>query len=82
LEFWETYKIEEMGNFLMAANETLKKGSYYSGNKASSERSLSALLTNGGDSAATKKNNLCLTQNYYKAVDLFWVFSHRKTQQQ
>ena len=25
LEFWETYKIEEIGNFLMAANEALKK---------------------------------------------------------
>ena len=25
LEFWETYKIEEIGNFLMAANESLKK---------------------------------------------------------
>ncbi len=24
LEFWETYKIEEIGNFLLAANETLK----------------------------------------------------------
>ena len=24
LEFWETYKIEEMGNFLLAANESLK----------------------------------------------------------
>ncbi len=24
LEFWETYKIEEIGNFLMAANNTLK----------------------------------------------------------
>ncbi|MGX7668401.1 protein translocase subunit SecDF [Flavobacterium pedocola] len=25
LEFWETYKVEEIGNFLLAANETLKK---------------------------------------------------------
>ena len=25
LEFWETYKIDEIGNFLMAANEALKK---------------------------------------------------------
>ena len=24
LEFWETYKVEEIGNFLLAANETLK----------------------------------------------------------
>jgi SecD/SecF fusion protein len=38
LEFWETYKIEEMGNFLMAANETLKKTEVTIGNKASSER--------------------------------------------
>jgi SecD/SecF fusion protein len=26
LEFWETYKAEEMGNFLLAANESLKHG--------------------------------------------------------
>jgi hypothetical protein len=45
--------------------------------------SLSALLTNGGDSAATKKAiTLCLTKLLHKAVDLFLVFSHRKTQQQ
>jgi SecD/SecF fusion protein len=34
--------------------------------------SLSALLTNGGDSAAKKKgNNPCLTKLLHKAVDLF-----------
>jgi SecD/SecF fusion protein len=58
LEFWETYKIEEMGNFLMAANETLKKTEITTvESKPVVKDSLSALLTNGGDSAATKKGN-------------------------
>jgi hypothetical protein len=43
--------------------------------------SLSALLTNGGDSAATKGNNPLLDKIIAQAVDLFWS-SHRKTQQQ
>jgi SecD/SecF fusion protein len=56
LEFWETYKIEEMGNFLMAANETLKKTEVTTvETKPVVKDSLSALLTNGGDSAATKR---------------------------
>jgi SecD/SecF fusion protein len=47
-----------MGNFLMAANETLKKTEVTTvETKPVVKDSLSALLTNGGDSAATKKNN-------------------------
>jgi SecD/SecF fusion protein len=62
-----------MGNFLMAANETLKKTEVTTvETKPVVKDSLSALLTNGGDSAATKKgNNLCLTKLLHKAVDLF-----------
>jgi SecD/SecF fusion protein len=58
LEFWETYKIEEMGNFLMAANETLKNTEINTvESKPVVKDSLSALLTDGRDSAATKKGN-------------------------
>jgi SecD/SecF fusion protein len=61
-----------MGNFLMAANETLKKTEVTTvETKPVVKDSLSALLTNGGDSAATKNNNLCLTKLLHKAVDLF-----------
>ena len=58
LEFWETYKIDEMGNFLMAANEALKKTEV---NQVETKKvvkdSLSALLTDSKDSTATKKGN-------------------------
>lgn len=58
LEFWETYKIDEMGNFLVAANEALKKTEI---NKVETKvvvkDSLSALLTDSKDSLATKKGN-------------------------
>ncbi|MFT5252838.1 MAG: SecD/SecF fusion protein, partial [Flavobacteriales bacterium] len=59
LEFWETYKIEEIGNFLMAANESLKKTEI---NKvevkpAVVKDSLSALLTDVKDTADAKKGN-------------------------
>ena len=58
LEFWETYKIEEIGNFLMAANESLKKTEIAKTEvKTVAKDSLSALLTDGKDSAATKKGN-------------------------
>ena len=58
LEFWETYKIDEIGNFLMAANESLKKTENIKGEvKTVAKDSLSALLTDGKDSAATKKGN-------------------------
>ncbi|WP_035670679.1 protein translocase subunit SecDF [Flavobacterium sp. 83] len=58
LEFWETYKIDEIGNFLMAANESLKKTEISKGEvKTVAKDSLSALLTDGKDSAANKKGN-------------------------
>jgi SecD/SecF fusion protein len=53
-----------MGNFLMAANETLKKTEVTTvETKPVVKDSLSALLTNGGDSAATKKKAITLRQN-------------------
>jgi SecD/SecF fusion protein len=62
-----------MGNFLMAANETLKKTEVTTvETKPVVKDSLSALLTNGGDSATKKKgNNPLLTKLLHKAVDLF-----------
>jgi SecD/SecF fusion protein len=58
LEFWETYKIDEMGGFLVAANESLKKTEInIVETKPVVKDSLSALLTDGKDSAATKKGN-------------------------
>jgi len=58
LEFWETYKIDEIGNFLMAADEALKKTEIKKTEvKTAAKDSLSALLTNTKDSASTKKGN-------------------------
>ncbi|QKJ62918.1 protein translocase subunit SecDF [Flavobacterium sp. M31R6] len=58
LEFWETYKVEEIGNFIMAANEALKKTEIAKvETKTVAKDSLSALLTDGKDSTATKKGN-------------------------
>lgn len=58
LEFWETYKIDEMGSFLMAANESLKKTEINKvETKAVVKDSLSSLLTDGKDSTSTKKGN-------------------------
>jgi SecD/SecF fusion protein len=58
LEFWETYKIDEMGSFLVAANESLKKTEINTLEaKPIVKDSLSALLTDGKDSSATKKGN-------------------------
>jgi SecD/SecF fusion protein len=58
LEFWETYKIDEIGNFLMAANESLKKTEIKkTDSKVVVKDSLSALLTSTKDSASTKKGN-------------------------
>jgi SecD/SecF fusion protein len=58
LEFWETYKVEEIGNFIMAANEALKKTEVAKvETKAVAKDSLSALLTDAKDSASTKKGN-------------------------
>src|SRR6478752_2594176 len=60
LEFWETYKIDEIGNFLMAANESLKKTevSVKEAKPAVAKDSLSKLLTDTSkDSTATKAEN-------------------------
>jgi SecD/SecF fusion protein len=58
LQFWETYKIDEIGNFLMAANEALKKTEIKTTEvKTVAKDTLSALLTDKKDSAATKKGN-------------------------
>lgn len=58
LEFWETYKIEEIGSFLMAANETLKKTEINkTETKTVAKDSLSALLSDEKDSVAAKKGN-------------------------
>ena len=58
LEFWETYKIEEIGNFLMAANESLKKTEIKTvAPKKVVKDSISALLADTKDTAAAKKGN-------------------------
>jgi len=58
LEFWETYKIEEIGNFIMAANEALKKTEIKTTEiKAVPKDTLSALLTDKKDSVDTKQGN-------------------------
>ncbi|QBN20080.1 protein translocase subunit SecDF [Flavobacterium nackdongense] len=58
LEFWETYKIDEIGNFLMAANEALKKTEIKTPEvKAVAKDTLSALLTDKTDSVDAKKGN-------------------------
>ena len=59
LEFWETYKIEEIGNFLMAANDALKKTEIIKTESAKPvlKDSLTALLTDKKDSTATDKGN-------------------------
>jgi SecD/SecF fusion protein len=58
LEFWETYKIEEIGNFIMAANESLKKTEIKTvAPKKVVKDSLSALLADTKDTAAAKKGN-------------------------
>ena len=58
LQFWETYKIDEIGNFLMAANEALKKTEIKTVEvKTVAKDTLSALLTDKKDSTASKKGN-------------------------
>ncbi|WP_338407173.1 protein translocase subunit SecDF [uncultured Flavobacterium sp.] len=58
LEFWETYKTEEIGNFLVAANEALKKTEIKTPEvKVAVKDSISALLTTEKDSASTKIGN-------------------------
>jgi SecD/SecF fusion protein len=58
LEFWETYKIDEIGNFLMAANEALKKTEIKTTEvKTVAKDTLSALLTDKKESVDTKKGS-------------------------
>ena len=62
LEFWETYKIDEMGNFLMAANNALKLTDKNiapaTATKSAVNDSINKLLTDDKvkDSTATKKD--------------------------
>jgi len=62
LEFWETYKIDEMGNFLMAANNALKltekNATPATETKSAVSDSIGKLLTDDKvkDSTATKKD--------------------------
>src|SRR5690606_760862 len=60
LEFWETYKIEEVGNFLMAANEALKATETANVPvKETTSTGIDSLLTDPkADSAATANNPL------------------------
>ncbi|WP_415792917.1 protein translocase subunit SecDF, partial [Flavobacterium saliperosum] len=59
LEFWETYKTDEISNFLMAANEALKKTEKPVLDKAAPKTSdIDSLLTSkANDSTAVKKGN-------------------------
>jgi len=59
LEFWETYKSDEIANFLMAANEALKKTEKPVLDKAAPKGSdVDSLLTSkANDSASVKKGN-------------------------
>lgn len=68
LEFWETYKIEEVANYLISANEVLKKTEVAkkevnevvkdSTEKDSTATDLDALLTDEADTTAVKINPL------------------------
>jgi SecD/SecF fusion protein len=56
LQFWETYRGDEIGGFIMAANETLKKTEVLKiETKVVAKDSLSALLTDSKDSEKDKK---------------------------
>ncbi|HEX9980428.1 MAG TPA: protein translocase subunit SecDF [Flavobacterium sp.] len=59
LEFWETYKIEELGNFLLSANEALKATEKADVAVTETKTTgLDSLLTDkASDSAAVKKGN-------------------------
>ena len=60
LEFWETYKIDDMGEFLMAANETLKatEGKNVEVKEAKPATGIDSLLTDTkNDSTALAKGN-------------------------
>ncbi len=57
LEFWETFKAEEISSFLVAANESLKKSEVsVKETKVAAKDSLSALLTDKKDSIGSKNN--------------------------
>lgn len=60
LEFWETYKIDEIGSFLMAANESLKTSVNVKENNTSvATDTIGSLLTDATkDSTAVAKNPL------------------------
>ena len=61
LEFWETYKIDEIGSFLMAANESLKASeiNVKSENTSVATDTIGSLLTDATtDSTAVAKNPL------------------------
>ena len=60
LEFWETYKIEEIGGFLIAANDALKKSETITTKevKPAAKDTLTAMLTDKSkDTVADKKGN-------------------------
>ncbi len=59
LEFWETLKVEEVGNYLMTVNEALKKTEKTPVAEAAKTASNidSLLVDKSKDSAATKKGN-------------------------
>jgi SecD/SecF fusion protein len=61
LEFWETYKVDEMGSFLMATNDLLKKSEAAVAPvelKTAAKDSLTAMLTDKSkDSVADKKGS-------------------------
>ncbi|WP_353083815.1 protein translocase subunit SecDF [Flavobacterium sp.] len=60
LEFWETYKIEEIGGFLIAANDELKKSEVVAPKevKPAAKDTLTAMLTDKSkDTVADKKGN-------------------------
>jgi SecD/SecF fusion protein len=72
LEFWETYKVDELGNFLMAANESLKKSETAAPVAATADTTKTAksddvsklLGAESKDSAAAKKGNNPLTDRF------------------
>ena len=70
LEFWETYKVEEVGQFLMAANEALKATEKNVATKevnTAKEDTLSKLLTDADkkDTTAAAKGNNPLFDKFY-----------------
>jgi len=61
LEFWETYKVEEIGNFLVEANEALKKTEVNvkeEVKEVAATSGIDSLLTDKADSTKTQVNPL------------------------